>query len=184
MVWPVYTGAVHSVSQPHQPKGFFMLIELYNSDKVAIIDNDDYELIKPYSWCLNYNKSGLFYSYSYSRINGKKCVLPMHRLILNAPTGMLVDHINRDGLDNRVANLRLCSHSENMANRKMSISNKTGVRGVYIDTRNTNLMYRADVSKDGIKHRKSFSSLEEAKQWVRYMSMELHGEFACMDGLK
>ncbi|MBU6408070.1 MAG: HNH endonuclease [Alphaproteobacteria bacterium] len=59
-------------------------------------------------------------------VGGKTIYL--HRLIMKAPKGVTVDHINRDGLDNRKANLRLASQSENNANRE--VRNSTGFRGV------------------------------------------------------
>lgn len=54
----------------------------------------------------------------------------MHRVIINAPTGMDVDHINGDGLDNRKINLRLVTDSENQQNRHRLSLNTSGFRGV------------------------------------------------------
>lgn len=51
------------------------------------------------------------------------------------PFGFDIDHINGDCLDNRIINLRAVSHKENMRNRKISSSNKTGVHGVNFDKR-------------------------------------------------
>lgn len=45
-------------------------------------------------------------------------VLRLHRLVLNAPEEMVVDHLNGDKLDNRKSNLRICTHKENSMNRK------------------------------------------------------------------
>ncbi len=49
--------------------------------------------------------------------NGKYSYLFLHRYITNAPDGMVVDHINHMPLDNRRANLRICTRSQNAANR-------------------------------------------------------------------
>lgn len=41
-----------------------------------------------------------------------------------------IDHINRDGLDNRLCNLREVTHFVNSINRKMHVNNTSGVKGV------------------------------------------------------
>jgi hypothetical protein len=46
------------------------------------------------------------------------------------PKGMCIDHINRDKTDNRIVNLRVVTFSENAANARLSIRNKSGYRGV------------------------------------------------------
>jgi hypothetical protein len=52
------------------------------------------------------------------RSSGKQVAILMHRLITKAPPGMVVDHINHDGLDNRRCNLQVCTHQENMWNQR------------------------------------------------------------------
>ncbi len=54
--------------------------------------------------------------YASARVQGRKRIY-LHRLILDAPDGIEVDHINGDHLDNRRSNLRFVTHSQNMQNR-------------------------------------------------------------------
>ncbi|MDA6380520.1 HNH endonuclease signature motif containing protein [Escherichia coli] len=68
-------------------------------------------------------------------INGK--AYPAHRLAWLIVYGTMpdgfIDHINRVRTDNRISNLRLVTHSENMQNRKIQKNNKSGYRGVSWD---------------------------------------------------
>jgi hypothetical protein len=54
----------------------------------------------------------------------------LHREIMNAPAGLLVDHINSDTLDNRRANLRLATHSQNSCNRPKKSNTSSRFIGV------------------------------------------------------
>src|SRR5206468_807565 len=64
--------------------------------------------------------------------NGKPIRLYLHRLIIGAvPRGLTVDHVNGDVLDNRRANLRIVTHSQNHVNRhRQACNNTSDVRGV------------------------------------------------------
>jgi hypothetical protein len=64
--------------------------------------------------------------------SGKLHGISVHRFLMIAPKGMVVDHINNDTLDNRLCNLRLVTPSENNQNRKLptETNNKSGYRGV------------------------------------------------------
>ena len=99
----------------------------------------------------------------------------MHRVIMNAPRGVQVDHRDGNRLNNCRGNLRLCSHSENSRNRQISKSNKSGFKGVYRDR----VRYRAQVKANGVVYSKGgFSTAEDAYQWYVGMATKLHGEFA------
>ncbi len=74
--------------------------------------------------------------FHYKQINGKQYE---HRVVWEQangpiPDGFMVDHINGDGRDNRLVNLRLVDHSDNAKNAKRYSTNKSGVTGVSWDT--------------------------------------------------
>jgi len=81
----------------------------------VIVDNDDYDKLKNYSWY--YNKT---HAHAYVRVYIDGEQLLMHRVILKAKKGQMVDHINGNGLDNRRSNIRLCTNSQNQKNKKPS----------------------------------------------------------------
>lgn len=73
-------------------------------------------------------------------VNGVKVTRNLHRLLALAfipnddPAKCLVDHKNRDRLDNRLENLRWVNHSENSQNRSMTRNNSSGVVGVCLES--------------------------------------------------
>lgn len=67
-------------------------------------------------------------------VDGKIKQIAMHRLILNARTGQMCDHINGDRLDNRRSNLRLVTYAENAMNRgKSGINRHSKFKGICFD---------------------------------------------------
>lgn len=86
------------------------------------VDLEDFWKVKDYCWCKN--KDG----YLRGWINKKRVLL--HRLIMNCPDNMVVDHINHDITDNRKNNLRILTHQQNMMNMKIHKNNTSGASGV------------------------------------------------------
>lgn len=82
--------------------------------KRAIVDQADLESLQRYKWYPHRPVARCTHWYAFTQIDDEKVY--MHRLILGAEKGQEVDHLNGDGLDNRRANLRLCSTSENHQN--------------------------------------------------------------------
>lgn len=105
---------------------------------VAIVDDADYPLLSSIRWFAKI-KSNTVYAYHRGR-HGK---FSMHRKILNPPSGLEVDHRNRNGLDNRRENLRACTHSENMLNSKSF----TSQRGITFDKCHNR--WKARILRDG-----------------------------------
>lgn len=96
----------------------------------------------------------------------------LHRVIMNAPQGVQVDHINRNKLDCRKENLRYATNQQNQAN----IPHK-GVRKIK-DTGNRKKLWRARIRKDGKVWDKCFLTEKEALQAYREKHAELYGEFS------
>jgi len=99
------------------------------------IDSDDVGSISKYTWIAvkgaTENRQGRVYFHRYiGTINGKQTRQYLHRFLLDCPTGEYVDHINRDTLDCRKVNLRICDHHTNMVNRSMQSNNTSGTIGV------------------------------------------------------
>jgi hypothetical protein len=111
----------------------------------AKIDVTDVDIVSQRKWHASKKSSGLCYASSKVKHDSKSGQLLMHRLIMSAETGQVVDHINGNGLDNRRSNLRICSHSENMKNRTLDKRNQFGMKGVSA----RGLMYRATIQNDG-----------------------------------
>jgi len=101
--------------------------------KIAIVDDDDYEDISIFKWSaqkITESHTENYYARRASKEDGKSVKIYMHRLITKCPKGMVVDHINGNGLDNRKENLRICTQSENIRNQGRQKTNKTGYKGV------------------------------------------------------
>lgn len=95
---------------------------------IILFDSDDYERVKQYNWTVNkYIRCKKCYYYAVS-----SHLKLMHRFIMNASKGQVVDHINgvESTLDNRKYNLNICSQKENVRKSELSSNNKSGHVGV------------------------------------------------------
>lgn len=99
--------------------------------KVAFVDNEDYEKLVQYNWCAKKHRN-TFYAIRHIWINGKRTTQGMHREILGLTNGdrAIIDHRDRNGINNQRYNLRDVSASINSFNRKKAINNSSGYRGV------------------------------------------------------
>lgn len=101
---------------------------LISKGKTVLVDDCDYKDLMKNKW--HFTTAG----YAARSIGGgakKKRTILMHRQILGVIDRLtLVDHINGNTLDNRRCNLRLCTYSQNGANRRLNKNNKTGYKGV------------------------------------------------------
>lgn len=110
----------------------------------------------------------------------------LHHLVLGHPKkGMVVDHINGDGLDNRRCNLRFCSQSQNLMNsRPQVLHDASAFYGIqktssYKGVSRHKKRWRAYIKFDGVqKHLGLYESEEAAARAYNVAAKELFGEFA------
>jgi hypothetical protein len=147
--------------------------------KIAIVDDDDYELLAHWKWYYSQNSNGRG-GYAARRDSARQ-MIRMHRLILNAPEGIEVDHVNGNPLDNRRDNLRLCSRAENCRNiAKCHRQTTSCFRGVYRTLRGQ------WAAMTGVNGKRvwigRFDSEEEAARAYDRAILVLHGSFARVNG--
>jgi hypothetical protein len=80
----------------------------------TVVDAADWPRVAPYTWCIN-GRTKWQYAVTGSRTGH---LLFLHRLLLNAPAHLQVDHHDLDTLNNRRTNLRLVTPAENHANQR------------------------------------------------------------------
>lgn len=145
----------------------------FTNEKVLILDDDDYENLKSYNITLH--RGG--YAIRHIQKENKSVVILIHREITNAPSGMVVDHINGNKLDNRKENLRVCTQSQNSMNRRLFSKNSSGHKGV--SWCKTKRKWQAQIMLNGKqKTIGRFHNIEDAILAYKKASQELFGEFA------
>jgi hypothetical protein len=146
---------------------------------VALIDAEDLHLVDGKTWhaFMNHDRG------VYAATNNKVSVSPrkystvfMHRLIVGATKEQVVDHINRNPLDNRRCNLRVATRSTNAANSKHRADRSTSpYRGVY----SKGSKYVAQVRVNGkLHHLGNYKCPKEAALAYDYAAASHFGEFA------
>lgn len=131
-------------------KSDYAIIECYgNKQKYEIlIDKEDVPKLKHFG---RISITGALYV-----TNSKHKLL--HRYLMNCPVNMVVDHINRDTMDNRKSNLRIVDRSINQLNRGKQSNNKSTVIGVHKSGNG----WRATFQYKGKVYRKFFIKFEDA----------------------
>lgn len=84
-------------------------------DKRTIVDDSTLKQYGYLTWHLSDT------GYAVRRNSSEGGTVRLHRLVTNAPEGMVVDHLNGDRLDNRISNLRICTQADNTRNRKNTV---------------------------------------------------------------
>ncbi len=154
----------------------------------AKVDDDIFEEVNKFNW--SYNKG-------YAQNRKLNILLHVYIWTLkfgNIPSGLEVEHKNQDKLDCRLDNLRLATRSENACNITKRKNNKSGVKGLCKIVRKSKdrpgwsqEKWKAQIRKDERKKTKkgyvkefpfTDDGFEQAKEWIKQKTEELHKEFS------
>lgn len=151
---------------------------------VALVDDEDFEKLNQYKWHARITPNSIYVrtNIKIKHPTRRQKSLHMHRLIMNCPEGMMVDHIDRNGLNNQKHNLRICTRSQNLMNSKKPKEGKTSkYKGVNFikDQRSHNKPWRAEIrlNRKGIVIG-TFKTEKEAALAYNKKALELFGEFS------
>ena len=144
-----------------------------NGDVATCVNDSDYERVLPFTWFL----SGTGYAVGFVPVDGRFQLTYLHRFLMDAQPGQIVDHINGDSLDNRRDNLRLATPQQNGQNKRLSPLSTTGLKGVGWHRKRNK--YHARIQLQGIRyHLGFFEDAETAAQAYDAAARTLFGEFA------
>lgn len=148
---------------------------------VAIVDDGDYDRLIIYKWHVKHGPRTSYASRTkYEHLNGRKqfTTIRMHADILGKKSGFVVDHISRDGLDNRRCNLRWATKSQSCMNR-ISKNHAIGSKGVSVRDGGK---YRARIQKFGESiNLGNFTTKEEAVCAYNNAAIKIHGAYAVIN---
>lgn len=157
----------------------------------ALVDDEDYELVSKYRWNLsptfsrdkklNGKLSGFYAIHSFfkRKPDGSPgyTSIKMHRLIVGRRK-IIIDHKNRNGLDNRRCNIRMATNSQNGANA-MHTTSKSGYKGVCYRKDKSNRPFQVRIRvNDKIIHGGFFDDPVSAAEKYNSLAIIHFGEFA------
>lgn len=155
--------------------GDLALIEL-TKGHTAIIDTSDVEVVRDYKWRSAKGKGTNYVCARRKLDDGRVKTIFLHRLLMNPERGLVVDHINGEGLDNRRTNLRVVTVAQNNLNSRVRSDSQTGVKGAYYDKRK-GTYYSRIRANDKSMYLGTFKTAEEAAQAYAEASEKYHGEY-------
>lgn len=154
----------------------------------ALIDKEDFQRVSQHLWQI-FKSDHTNYARSTMIIYGKtRKTISLHRFILNAKKGKEINHINKNGLDNRRCNLRICTRTENCWNSHKIYSRRRNpptsrYKGVSFDKENNKYRVRIKLNGKNI-YLGRFRNEKAAALVYNEKAIKLFGEFARLNIVK
>ncbi len=137
----------------------------------VLVDAEDEKLLQGHRWRPSFGYGTLYAVNAFG--------LPMHRLILGAKKGEVVDHIDGNGLNNTRRNIRICTNQQNAFNMRAAAKGSSQYKGVYCPKERRSKKYRAQIQVNGRKRLLgSFDCEIEAARAYDAAALEVYGPFA------
>ena len=133
--------------------------------KYALVDDWNYDWLNLWKWCAEHSGRSWYAVRQSPRKHYKRHQIRMHREILGLEfgDGRQADHRNRNGLDNRERNIRICSSSTNLRNRA-SYGRTSKYKGVYWNKKARRWYAQITLSSGAKKYLGSFLKENEASR--------------------
>jgi hypothetical protein len=149
--------------------------------RVALVDDEDYDLISPHRWRVWERKDSRRlhgpYAYTTLSVAGSPVDTFMHKLITGWP---LTDHKNHDGLDNQRANLRPATSAQSQQNRRPVLGSSSKYKGVHWYRQSRK--WRAKIQVNGVSYYLGLhASEEEAALAYNAAALQAFGTYAYLN---
>ncbi len=146
---------------------------------LALVDDSDFEALSHFRWHAIGNRSR-YTNYAAANSHDPKPLrrtILMHRQIMNPPDGMVVDHIDGNGLNNQRSNLRILTQSQNLGRASLCAANTSGFKGVTFDRQTGR--WKASIQSNGkMINIGRFDDIAEAARARDEMAIKIYGEYA------
>jgi hypothetical protein len=154
-----------------------------NHRRFALFDADDAARVLSFRWYAM-RQNGRWFAASTRRTgprsDDRHITLSLHRLILDAPEGTLVAHLNGEMLDNRRASLMVVNRAQLAAMRRRNRNNTSGYRGVWQDRKTGRWRAMLRVGGRKLSLGRNATAAEAARAWDAKV-VEVYGSLAALN---